>query len=213
MTAKQFVAGLSDISLPNVFNPYRDVCPVADNSESPKVRCSNLTCFLQAMMDGGVRSIWLGRDLGYRGGRRTGIPLTDEFHMHVLANAFSVVGLAKATVDEEMKKERTATEVWKLISRIQEPILLWNVFPFHPFNEGDPFTNRRHTRPEFDSCRELLVALIEWIDPDTIVTLGSDAEAALVRLGFRSLKVRHPSYGGQTQFAKEIGQIYSQSMS
>jgi uracil-DNA glycosylase len=213
MTAKQFVAGLSDISLPNVFNPYRDVCPVADNSESPQVRCRNLTCFLQAMMDGGVRSIWLGRDLGYRGGRRTGIPLTDEFHMHVLATAFSVVGLAKATVDEELKKERTATEVWKLISRIQKPILLWNVFPFHPFNEGDPFTNRRHTRPEFDSCRELLVALIEWVDPDTIVTLGSDAEAALVRLGLRSLKVRHPSYGGQTQFAKEIGQIYSRSMS
>jgi uracil-DNA glycosylase len=208
MTVDEFVSELSAISLPNVFNPYKDVCPVSDNSASPQIRQHNLACFLDSIANGGARSIWLGRDLGYRGGRRTGIALTDEFHLQVLSAAFGVVGLAKATIDEDLKKERTATEVWKLLSRIGQPILLWNAFPFHPFDEDEPFTNRRHTTREFDSCSEILVALIEWLKPDTIIALGSDAQSAVARLGFKSQKVRHPSYGGQTDFAKQICEIY-----
>lgn len=208
MTVDGFVAEVSTISLPNVFNPYRDVCPVSDHLASPSIRCRNLTRFLDAMVKAEVRSIWLGRDLGYRGGRRTGIALTDEYHLTLLSDAFGITGLAKATVDEDVRKERTATEVWKLVSRIGQPILLWNVFPFHPFDETKPFTNRRHTKREFDSCREVLAALIEWIKPLTIVTLGADAEAAVIRLGLKSAKVRHPSYGGQTDFGKQISRLY-----
>src|SRR5712672_912839 len=117
MTVNEFVDELSSISLRNVFNPYRDVCPFSDHIASPSLRCQNLTLFLNAILKREVRSIWLGRDLGYRGGRRTGIPLTDEFHLDVLKNTFDIFGLVKATVDEEPTKERTATEVWKVLSR------------------------------------------------------------------------------------------------
>src|SRR5881392_1653768 len=109
MTVSQFVDQLSSISLPNVFNPYRDICHVADHEESAAIRRRNLICYCEAMQSRDARMLWLGRDLGYRGGRRTGIALTDEFHLNVLVERYRVAGVAKATVDSEVKKERTAT--------------------------------------------------------------------------------------------------------
>ncbi len=209
MTVDAFVDELSGISLPNVFNPYRDVCKVSDHPASPSLRCQNLTFFLNTMLKHETRSIWLGRDLGYRGGRRTGIALTDEFHLSVLENTFGVFGLVKATrTEEEATKERTATEVWKLLSEIREPILLWNAFPFHPFDENEPLSNRRHTAQEFDECRHILRKLFDWLKPTTVVALGADAEAAVLSIGHTCNRVRHPSYGGQTEFARTICKIY-----
>ena len=156
----------------------------------------------------GTRSIWLGRDLGYRGGRRTGIALTDEFHLDALKQTFGVFGIVKATTDEDPTKERTATEVWKVLSRIREPVLLWNAFPFHPFDENEPLSNRRHTAQEFDGCRHILRKLFAWLNPTTVVALGADAEAAVLSIGHTCNRVRHPSYGGQSDFAREICKIY-----
>ena len=208
MTVNEFVDELSSISLPNVFNPYRDVCTFSDHPASPSLRCQNLTFFLRAMVKYETRSIWLGRDLGYRGGRRTGIALTDEYHLDVLKNTFGVFGIVKATTDEDPTKERTATEVWKVLSRIREPVLLWNAFPFHPFDENKPLSNRRHTAQEFAECRHLLRNLFGWLNPTTVVALGADAEAAVLSIGHTCNRVRHPSYGGQTDFAREIFKVY-----
>src|SRR5881398_1303530 len=120
MTVDEFVDELSSISLPDVFNPYRDICILSDHPASPSLRRQNLTLFLKAIVRHESRSLWLGRDLGYRGGRRTGIALTDEVHLSVLENTFGVFGLVKATrSEEEATKERTATEVWKLLSEIR----------------------------------------------------------------------------------------------
>jgi len=203
----EFVDKLSSISLPNVFNPYRDVCEVADHSESAAIRRRNLTCYCEAMHSRNARMLWLGRDLGYRGGRRTGIALTDEFHLDVLIRTYRLDGVAKATVGPEVKKERTATEVWKLLTAIQKPVFLWNVFPFHPFDADKPFTNRRHTRREFDLCADILIHLITLLRPTVIIVLGADAETAVSRLGIPCQRVRHPSYGGQTEFARAIRRI------
>lgn len=208
MTVNEFVSELSSISLPNVFNPYRDVCPFSDHPASPSLRCQNLTLFLNASLKHEVRSIWLGRDLGYRGGRRTGIALTDEFHLTALQDTFGVFGVVKATTDDEPIKERTATEVWKILTVIGQPILLWNVFPFHPFEEEEPLSNRRHTSQEFDLCRDVLITVFNWLQPMTVLALGADAEAAVLSVGHRCDRVRHPSYGGQTDFARDVCKIY-----
>ena len=208
MTVDEFVSDVSSISLPNVFNPYRDICSVSDHPASPVIRRQNLTLFLSAIANAPNCSLWLGRDLGYRGGRRTGIALTDEFHLDVLQETFRVFGIAKATVEPSATKERTATEVWKLLKQINEPVLLWNAFPFHPYDRDDPLSNRRHTSREFGLCRHLLTNLLEWLQPTTILALGADAEAAVASIGHRCQRVRHPSYGGQTEFARQVSQIY-----
>jgi uracil-DNA glycosylase len=209
MTVDAFVDELSSVSLPNVFNPYRDVCRLSDHVASPYLRRQNLTLFLDSILRREVRSVWLGRDLGHRGGRRTGIPLTDEFHLNALQNTFGIFGVVKATTDqEEPLKERTATEVWNMLRLIGQPILLWNVFPFHPFDEDEPRSNRRHTTQEFASCREILTTVLEWLKPTIIVALGADAEAAVTSIGHECHRVRHPSYGGQAEFARNISDIY-----
>jgi uracil-DNA glycosylase len=208
MTVNEFVGELSSISFRNVFNPYRDVCPLSDHIASPSLRCQNLTLFLNAILRHEVRSVWLGRDLGYRGGRRTGIALTDEFHLDALQDTFGVFGVVKATVDEEPVKERTATEVWKILKVVGQPILLWNVFPFHPFDADDPHSNRRHTTEEFNSCREILTTVFEWLKPTTVIALGADAETAVLSIGHKCHRVRHPSYGGQADFSRQICDVY-----
>jgi hypothetical protein len=208
MTVNEFVDELSSVSFPNVFNPYRDVCPFSDHPASPSLRCQNLTLFLDTILRREVRSVWLGRDLGYRGGRRTGIALTDEFHLTALQNTFGVFGVVKTTTDGEPIKERTASEVWKMLGVIGQPILLWNAFPFHPFDEADPLSNRKHTSREFDLCRQILTTVLEWLNPETVIALGADAEAAVLKIGRKCERVRHPSYGGQTDFAESISKIY-----
>lgn len=208
MNAQLFIAHLSDITFNSVFNPYRDLCNTHDHSESPAIRRLNLQRYIHAAVEGGVESVWLGRDCGYRGGRRTGIALTDEIHLEILERHFRISGLIKATVGQPVK-ERTATEVWKIIREVDARVFLWNVFPFHPFEAGNPMSNRRHSAREFNACRDLLYCLLKWLQPKRIVALGADAHNAIRRLGFEVLPVRHPSYGGHIEFAEAMRKLYS----
>jgi uracil-DNA glycosylase len=208
VTIDDFVEELSSITLPSVFNPYRDICDLSDHPASASLRRQNLKLFLKAMVGKRSRSIWIGRDLGYRGGRRTGLALTDEPHLSVLEDTFGVFGIVKTTLAATTVKERTATEVWKLLVAIKQPVLLWNAFPFHPFFQGDPLSNRKHTADEFAVCSHLLAMLLQWLEPVTVIALGADAEAAVRAVGYECERVRHPSYGGQSEFARQIREIY-----
>ena len=207
MTPDLFLESLRALNLPSVFNPYRDICSEHDHIDSAKIRCDNLKAYLSAFSQKGAHSVWVGRDFGYRGGRRTGIALTDEVHLPVLAFERGLVGVSQATAGKEMK-ERTATEVWKVLRDVEEQVFLWNVFPLHPFEEGEPMSNRRHSSKEFDACQHILVSLLQWLKPSKIIALGADAHNALTYLGFANDLVRHPSYGGQTEFARGIRRLY-----
>ena len=207
MNAELFVNHLSQITFNNVFNPYRDVCREYDHYESPAIRRLNLQRYLDSAVTCGVESVWLGRDCGYRGGRRTGIALTDEINLEALDHQFGINGLVKATVGQPVK-ERTATEVWKIIREVDAKVFLWNIFPFHPFEAGNPMSNRCHSAREFNECRDLLCCLLEWLQPKMIIAIGADAHKALCRLDFNVSSVRHPSYGGHLKFASGIRQLY-----
>jgi hypothetical protein len=207
MNAESFVKQLSLVTLSGVFNPYRDLCQDHDHPESPAVRRSNLRRYLDAASEEGVEAVWLGRDCGYRGGRRTGIALTDEIQLETLGRHFGISGLMKATVGLPVK-ERTATEVWKIIREVDARVFMWNVFPFHPFEKENPMSNRRHSAREFNACRDVLCCLLEWLRPQRIVALGADAHNAVKRLGLTASPVRHPSYGGHIEFAAAMRKLY-----
>ena len=127
-SAAHFVERLAEVSFRSVFNPYRDACGQHDGPEAPAIRRANLLRYLEAIVDAGVDSIWLGRDCGYRGARRTGIALTDEIHLAMLQQHLGVTGITKATTGSPLK-ERTATEVWKVMQTVSVNVFLWNVFP------------------------------------------------------------------------------------
>ena len=88
MNAASFVQALASIQLPNVFNPYADQCEVHDRANAAATRRKSLRSYLQAVESLGVDTIWMGRDLGYRGGRRTGLALTDEQHLAAVAGLY-----------------------------------------------------------------------------------------------------------------------------
>jgi hypothetical protein len=207
MTPAALVDALSAIRLEGVFNPYRDHCSIYDRDDAARRRRDNLVTFVEAILHAGGASIWIARDLGYRGGRRTGLPLTDEVHLPVMSSVYGGLLLHRATIGPPMA-ERTAAIVWNLLARIYRPIFLWNVFPLHPHEAGEPFSNRCHTRRERVACEGLFIALLEMLAPTKIVAIGRDSAKALEKLGLRFHSVRHPSYGGQSDFIRGLSDLY-----
>jgi hypothetical protein len=209
-TVESFVADLATYSFANVFNPYADSCATHDGPDAPAIRRQNLTCVIEAALSIGTDSIWFGRDLGYRGGRRTGLALTDEAHLPMLRTAFRDADVRQATMTAPVA-ERTAQEIWKMIGLLPQPPFLWNAFPFHPHEPGEPMTNRRHTAGEAKIAEDILDTLLSWFKPSRIVALGKDAERALERMGRKSVAIRHPSYGGQADFIAGVRKLYGLS--
>lgn len=205
--AEGLAEALSSLVLENVFNPYRDACPVHDRTDSPGIRKQNLEKYLASALESCPTTAWIGRDLGYRGGRRTGLPLTDEGHLEAFCSVFDTT-VTKATCTPDVR-ERTAAEIWRVIAAIDEPPFLWNAFPFHPHEPGEPLNNRCHTRREFALCEDLFVAVLEAFNFEHIYVLGNDAARALERLGRSFSYVRHPSYGGQTEFRRQMDEAYA----
>ena len=207
MTPHSFVRTLSRIRLDGVFNPYGERCGLCDRADADRRRRANLRALLDAAIRMRVDSLWVARDLGYRGGRRTGLPLTDEEHLPALSQAYGGLALRRATKGLPVA-ERTAAVIWKMLAQVDQPIFLWNVFPLHPFEPGRPLSNRRHTRAERRTCQDLFFALLDALQPRRIVAIGRDAHDTLDEFGLDHHSVRHPSYGGQAAFAEGVYRLY-----
>lgn len=207
--AQRFVERLAACRFSSVFNPYTDECLEHDGDNAAEIRRKNLSQVLSAALENGVDSLWIARDLGYRGGRRTGLALTDELHLDAHAKLFGVAQLARSTKGPALA-ERTATVIWQAVAQIERPVFFWNVFPFHPHEAGDPMSNRCHTREEREACAPLLSWLIEELKPKSILAIGRDAQIALADAGIEATQVRHPSYGGQAEFKAGVLAHYAQ---
>ncbi|PZQ11843.1 MAG: uracil-DNA glycosylase [Ancylobacter novellus] len=205
--ASSFVADLASMESAHAFNPYSGHCAVHDCPDADLIRLDNLTRLLEAALANGVDAIWVARDLGYLGGRRTGLALTDEAHLADLAGMFGLPCLRRATVGPAVS-ERTATYIYRTLLRISAPTFLWNVFPLHPHEPGKPFSNRGHTAAERRSGQAFLQRLIDILRPRRVVAIGGDAARALEGIGVAHAKVRHPSYGGHIEFAAQVAALY-----
>lgn len=205
--AARFIDELASLHFDNTFNPYADTCPIHDKDNAVFIRCRNLRMVLEAAIVKGVDSMWIARDLGYRGGRRTGLALTDEFHLPHHAKLFGLPSLQQATHGRVIT-ERTATVVWEALGLVDCSIFLWNIFPLHPHKPDDPLTNRCHKRFEKKACEQLNLSLIKTLRPRNVIAIGRDAHLVLTDLGIEAVKVRHPSYGGQSEFISGITKYY-----
>jgi hypothetical protein len=207
VNAKNFVTALANIRLPNVFNPYADQCEACDLDNAASVRRKNLSSYLKSVEELQVDTLWMGRDLGYRGGRRTGLALTDESHLLQFAARYPGSAPKKATRGP-LVAERTATEIWAAICALPLPPLLWNVFPFHPHEQDDEMTNRRFTAHELKLVDALNRELVSWLKIRRIVCIGQDAAKYASSFGVDVECIRHPSYGGISDFRAGIERLY-----
>lgn len=202
-----FIDDLSTYQAEAVFNPWAMNCELVDADDSFDVRRENLRAVLCACAAADEVDVWIGRDLGWRGGRRTGVALVDESSLDGYARSIEVAGLRKATRGPVMR-ERTATEIHFARARVSRKLFFWNVFPFHPHEEGKPQSNRMHTRQERDAGLALLTVVFSLLPVSRVVTIGNDANEALKAIDVACFPVRHPSYGGQKDFHRQVDLFY-----
>lgn len=208
MSPAHFLKALQHLQFDHVFNPYTDRCPVHDREDAPERRSEVLLAVLEAAAGRPVDALWIGRDYSYRGGRRTGLAFTDDEHLDEHAGRWGLT--AQRPVRGAVVRELSARVVWNVLSRIEATVFLWNVFPFHPHQPDNPFSNRSHVAVERRSGQNLLEQLVRLLDPAAIIAIGNDAEKAARRLAGPAevVKVRHPSYGGQTEFLAGMEAYY-----
>ena len=209
MKPVKFVKALSRLNFENAFNPYSDRCVINDLDDAPQRRLQTLLTVLEAATERDIDSIWIGRDLGYRGGRRTGLAFTDDAHIREHAERWEL-SIQRPTKGEVVA-ERTAAVIWHVLSQIEVSVFLWNVFPLHPHEPGNPFSNRSHNSFERRKGEEFLSQLILLLKPCRLIAIGNDAARTAHRLNCqgRVFQVRHPSYGGQTQFFSQMCKLYN----
>ena len=208
MNPEHIISLLISLHFEHCFNPYVDSCPVHDGKDAPLKRRGILLDLLRAATAKSNLSLWIGRDLGYRGGRRTGMALTDDLNFEAHGRRWDL-NLVRPTHGSPCA-ERTATVIWELLSKIDSPVFLWNVFPLHPYVGGSPFSNRSHNAAERQAGEKILSELIQLLRPARIVAIGNDAAASAQRVvsDISIVHVRHPSYGGQTEFSNSIRSLY-----
>lgn len=209
MTPEDFVSKLERLRFEHTFNPYSEQCDVFDRPGAPRKRSIMLLNILKTAYTTDIDSIWIGRDLGHRGGRRTGLAMTDDVHIGTHAARWGLD--ADRPTKGELVAERTAATIWRILTHIDTPVFLWNVFPLHPHEPSDPFSNRSHNSTERRAGEDILCQLIVLLKPKRLIAVGNDAGNSARRLAGKQevVQVRHPSYGGQREFLRQTTDLYN----
>jgi uracil-DNA glycosylase len=177
--------------------------PYARGDRANAIRRRNLRLYLEQIGD--PRILLVGEAPSYRGGRLTGIPFTSETIMLNLLGAER--GFRKATPETKRSTEASATMVWATITDIEPLPLLWNAFPFHPFERGNPFSNRAPTADELRIGAPFLQSLLQLFRIEQIVAIGNLASRSMTQLGVHHERVRHPSQGGKQLFLAGMARL------
>ena len=207
-TPESIVSSLKKTRFPQTFNPYMDTCAICDRDKAPNIRSQALVDTLAKARNIPVEALWIARDPGYRGARRTGLAMTDDFQLQNHARRWGIK--AGRATRGTMVREKTASVVWEMLDNIDQNIFLWNLFPLHPFPKENEFANRSHTASEKEAGLKIVRKLVALTRPERIIAIGRDAEKALLNetFGFRVFEVRHPSYGGENLFRERIRNLY-----
>lgn len=188
-----------------LFNPWVEVCPddLADNGPEAKFRR------LAAHLDCQPRFLLCGEAAGYQGCRHSGIAFTSE---RLICEGVipRVAATGRLTSRHLPFSEPSATVVWKALYRhcIENQTILWNALHVHPYLEADHNSNRTPTKAEVALGEPALRLLIRTFPKARIVAVGGTAKRLLQKTGIQAhAEVRHPAFGGATEFSQGIARI------
>ncbi len=201
-----------------VFNPWWESDPEHDlDGNSPLVRREQLAQYLLERRKAKV--LLVGEGLSYRGGHFTGIAMTSERillgrmrHRGITPeHVFSGIGPRRSSnpaVKENGFSENTATIVWEFLTGTgydTRDFLFWNAFPWHPYDKTKGMLSNRPPSPlELEFGRPVLETLLQAFRLERIFAVGNHAKTQLDLMGISSIKVRHPAYGGASEFKKQM---------
>ncbi len=211
MNVRRFIDDLASVELSDrACNQYSRI---EGDLLGNAVRRRNLRLYLEQLAALSPRTLLIGEAPSYRGGRLTGIAFVSETILLSGVDTASGrilgddAGYRKATDGPKRSTEASATMVWGTISEIDPLPILWNAFPFHPFHQDTPLTNRMPATAELLIGQKFIKALLNHFDIRTIVAIGNQAAASLSRMEIAHEKVRHPSQGGKQKFVSGMAQL------
>lgn len=226
MEISTFIDKLQAYNAPLVFNPWADWDSSCDiGAQAPVIRSANLRRYLELRRQ--ARYLFIAEALGYQGGHFSGIAITSEriiLGNHPDVEQKSVLGdwdyqrtsnpespLLNNTQKRLGFNEPTDTVVWNALGSHElaaNDVILWNIFPFHPYKEGKLLTNRTPSTPELDVGIEYAKMLLDLVPGMQIVAIGQKAATTLERYGVDCMAVPHPSMGGANRFRVAVAELF-----
>lgn len=227
MDITTFMNKLQSYHSPQVFNPWRDFDSSCDIGEqAPVIRSANLRRYLELRPT--PHYLFIAEALGYQGGHFSGIAITSEriiLGNHPDVEQQSVLGEwhyqrtsdpSSVLLNRTQKllgfNEPTDTVVWNALNKhgvAAFDVILWNIFPFHPYKDGNLLSNRTPTQQELDAGIEYAQLLLKLHPGMRIVAIGQKAAGTLARYGVDCLAVPHPSMGGAERFRTAVAAIFN----
>lgn len=199
MNLGQLINEIAIPSLPNVFNPWRDIDPLdvpepADQNARVRRLFQHFNC--------NPKFLLVGEAPGYQGCHFSGIPFTSE---RLLLEG----RIPRVTVTERIStrtkpwSEPSATVAWSTLHDlgIAESTVLWNAFAWHPHKPGELLSNRTPTRDELLAGADVCRMVCNHFASANVVAIGKQSQHLLTWLGIKHVgAVRHPSMGGAKEF-------------
>lgn len=226
LTIQEFVHTLAKHpTFEPIFNPwFMHDRENDENSQAPQIRKAHLIEYLQ-LRHQKTKFLLIAEAIGYQGGHFSGIAMTSErillgektqekiFPQDVIQTQ------AQRTSRPALKKdgfsEPTATIVWKtMLSSSIDPyeFVLWNAFPWHPFNSQHPtplLSNRTPTPQEMQYASSFLHEFLSLFPQAQIIAIGKKCEERLAQMEIVAPSVRHPANGGASKFRQQMFTILS----
>ena len=147
----------------------------------------------------------IGEAPGHKGCALTGVPFTSQRVLSASTAPF-ISRLKPALAISGNETEASATIVWDYLCGCSTVPAMWNVFPFHPHKCGNLNSNRTPKVSEVHTGKQYVQIILEILCPHTVIAVGSTSARALGHL-FPHLPiktVRHPSFGGKSDFLAGI---------
>jgi len=229
MDIKTFLDKLQAYHAPLVFNPWSEFdisCDIGE--EAPVIRSATFKRYLELRTK--AKYLFIAEGLGYQGGHFSGIAITSERILlghHPDVDQKSVLGEwdyaktrtsdpASPLLNNSQKQkgfnEPTDTAVWNALNRnglATFDVILWNIFPFHPYKDGNLLSNRTPSNTELDEGIEYATMLMELVPDMKVVAIGQKAATTLARYGVDCVAVPHPSMGGANRFKAAVAEIFA----
>jgi uracil-DNA glycosylase len=177
-----------------LFNPYNSVDPTLDRNNADNIRRENLRNYVNCFVHS-PKFFLVGEAPGWRGCRLSGIPFTSEAQ---LVNGTVPFAGQQSSHAAQPYAENSANYFWELLASLHPNFFIWNAVPLHPHKVRCSDENRKPTTKERKKFEQVTDGLIAILKPHQIIAIGRVAESALHK--HKQVYVRHPSFGGATEF-------------
>jgi uracil-DNA glycosylase len=173
-----------------------------------RLRRANLLHYLSFMVEQQPTTMFIGEAPGYRGTTVTGVPfmsITELSARPGLISASDDGDGFEIPLGSSPTREATSAAMWKTLRSLPGQLpLLWSSYPNHPFEPGNPLSNRAPRPAEVAAGVELAMRLAGIFDIRRFVAVGRIAQNTLAKRGVEAIAVRHPAQGGSLIFDAQV---------